>query len=166
MGPAAAPLSLSLGLALALLVALVGLAAQQPAAAFVVPAPAFPHPWQQHRSLATPATGRHQQHARARRPLGLAAAATTSSTAVPRQAQAGAEEGSRAGGRAPRSMDELLTEIRLNAGTPQVLSLLKEAVEATGTGEVRKEVFKVRPSVRAAGFGRLKLKLREIGWGV
>ena len=145
MGPAAAPLSLSLGLALALLVALVGLAAQQPAAAFVVPAPAFPHPWQQHRSLATPATGRHQ-HARARRPPGLAAATTTSSTAVPPQAQAGAEEGgSRAGGRPPRSMDELLAEIQLNAGTPQVLSLLKEAVAATGTGEVRKEVFKVRP---------------------
>ena len=85
----------------------------------------------------------------------MAAATTTStsSTAVPPQQQqqqqqqstaaAGAEpDKSRA--RPPQSLDELLTEIKANAGTPQVLSLLKDAVAATGTGEVKKEVFKVR----------------------
>ena len=132
------------------------------AAAFMVPAPAFPHRWQQHRVPTTttrspgggnqPAQQQQQQQQQGGRSPLVAAATTTStsSTTVPPQQQqqqataaAGAEpDKSRA--RPPQSLDELLTEIKANAGTPQVLSLLKDAVAATGTGEVKKEVFKVR----------------------
>lgn len=72
----------------------------------------------------------------------VAAASTT--TAVTQQQPNGllaAAGGTAAQG--PRSLDELLTGIRANAGTPAVLSLLREAVAATGTGEVKREFFKV-----------------------
>jgi len=36
-----------------------------------------------------------------------------------------------------------LDRINAQAGTPEVLALLKEAVAATGTGEVKREFFKV-----------------------
>jgi len=79
-------------------------------------------------------------HATPYRARSAAAAAARASTAAvtPDEAAAG-------GKLQRRSLDELLTEIGTNAGTPQVLSLLKEAVAATGTGEVKREFFKVHP---------------------
>lgn len=38
---------------------------------------------------------------------------------------------------------ELVEEIRRNAGTPKVIEPLRDAVKLTGTGEIRKEFFKV-----------------------
>jgi|SRR6056297_1448777 len=42
-----------------------------------------------------------------------------------------------------RPSSSILDRINAQAGTPEVLALLKEAVAATGTGEVKREFFKV-----------------------
>lgn len=72
--------------------------------------------------------------------------AVAAAAVVPQQEEEAAVEGGQ-----PRSLGELLEEIKANAGTPQVLSLLKEAVAATGTGEVKKEFFKVSSVSRQWG---------------
>ncbi|EWM22284.1 hypothetical protein Naga_100224g7, partial [Nannochloropsis gaditana] len=41
-----------------------------------------------------------------------------------------------------RPSSSILDRIKAQAGTPEVLALLKEAVAATGTGEVKREFFK------------------------
>jgi hypothetical protein len=143
-----APVLLVVVVAAAALAVVVLLQLLQPAAAFVVVVPGFglvvPRQQQQHQQqqqgLASWNGGRRLPYATAYRARSVAAAAARASSTAAVTPEA--EE------RPRRSLDELLTEIRENAGTPQVLSLLKEAVAATGTGEVKREFFKVRFAFR------------------
>jgi hypothetical protein len=144
------------------------------AAAFVVPGPAafllspippfrpLPHPQQQEGSglTSSSAHGRRQRRPYAHRRQSLTAAPATTTTAVT-QEEGGGGAGAAAVPPTARSIDELLAEIRANAGTPQVLSLLKEAVAATGTGEVKREFFKV--CVWGGGDSGWRLRWRGCG---